>query len=311
MVFLVEETADGQRAYESLLVNQPQLLNAISNSTALRILKELSEEPMCVMDLARKIREHEQRVYYHARKLEKLGLIKVVRTEARGGALAKIYSPISSVVSFKLFEKTPIKDVRSRAAEVKFLKPFIQDGRLNSIIVVGSPDPHGRYKAPASDGYCAIDLCLFLGQFLNTLTIPCYKLDTQIRGDDLERNMLIIGGPKANIISDRINKVLPVYFDYSDELLEWSIVSSISKTTYREKHIGAIARVPSPFHEGREVLVLAGKGFRGTKASVLAFVKHVKDVMKGNSINPNVIAKVVQGIDLDSDGIVDEVEFIE
>jgi len=44
---------------------------------------------------------------------------------------------------------------------------------------------------------------------------------------------------------------------------------------------------------------------------VIAFVKHLRKIMKGNTVQPNVIAKVVQGIDMDSDGIIDEVEFLE
>jgi hypothetical protein len=44
---------------------------------------------------------------------------------------------------------------------------------------------------------------------------------------------------------------------------------------------------------------------------VLAFIKHFKKVMEGNSVKRDVIAKVVQGIDMDSDGIIDEAEFLE
>jgi hypothetical protein len=210
-----------------------------------------------------------------------------------------------------LFESEHINDVKIRAAELKFLKPFVEDGKLNSIIVVGSPDPHGKYKAPASDGYCAIDLCMFLGQFISDSRVPYYKLDTQVRKEDLEKNLIVIGGPKTNIIADKINKQLPIYFDYSEEYLEWNIVSILSKTVYREPQIGFLARVQNPFSEGREILIFSGKGFKGTRAAVLAFVKHLKKVMKGNSVKPDVIAKVVQGIDIDSDGIIDEVEFLE
>ena len=311
MKFLVEDTKKGQRAYETLLVDNPRLFSILGNELALKIIRELGKQPSCAMDVARKLRVHEQKVYYHVRKLEKLGLIKIIRLEERVGAVAKIYSPVSSVVSFKLFDGECITDVKTRAAELKFLRPFIRDGKFNSIIVVGSPDPHGKYKAPASDGYCAIDLGMFLGQFVTDSNIPYYKLDTQVREQDLKKNVILIGGPKTNIISDKINKQLPIYFDYSGEFLEWNIVSSLSKTVYREAQIGFISRIPSPFSEGKEILVFSGKGFRGTRAAVLAFIKHLKKIMKGNSVKPDTIAKVVQGIDMDSDGIIDEVEFLE
>jgi len=311
MAYLVEEALDGQRAFRSLIATKPQLFKALSNDSALALLKALAQQPMCVADAAKRLGENEFKIYYHARRLERLGLIEVERIEARGGATARIYRPVSPVISFRLYESAPVKDVRTRAPLLEFLKPFVEDGRLNAIIIVGSPEPHGRYKAPASDGYCAIDLCLFLGQFIDEFKTPCYKLDTQVKEEDLVGNLILVGGPKANIITDRLNKELPVYFDYSDETLDWSIVSSISKTTYREKQVGSVSRVPSPYSQGKEVLVFAGKGFRGTRASVLAFTKHLGDVIKGNVVNPSFTAKVVQGVDVDSDGIVDEVEFLE
>ncbi len=311
MRFLVEDTEKGQKAYPSLLIDNPRLFSILSNDLALKIIRELGRRPSCAMDVARQLKVHEQKVYYHIRKLEKLGLIKVDRIEERVGAMAKIYSPVSSVVSFKLFDGEHINDVKTKAGELRFLKPFVEDGKFNSIIVVGSPDPHGKYKAPASDGYCAIDLGMFLGRFINDAGIPYYKLDTQVRQEDLKKNIILIGGPKTNIIADKINKKLPIYFDYSKEFLEWNIVSSLSKTVYRETQIGFIARIPNPFSEGKEILVFSGKGFRGTRAAVLAFIKHLKKIMKGNSVKSDTIAKVVQGIDMDSDGIIDEVEFLE
>jgi DNA-binding transcriptional ArsR family regulator len=311
MKFLVEDTKTGQKAYETLLVDKPNLFSILSTELALKIIKELGKEPSCAMDVARRLKVHEQKVYYHVRRLEELGLIKVIDMEERVGAIAKIYAPTSSVVSFKLFDGEHINDIKTRAEELKFLRPFIKDGKLNSMIVVGSPDPHGKYKAPASDGYCAIDLGMFLGQFINESKIPYYKLDTQVQKEDLNNNLILVGGPKTNIIADKINKQLPIYFDYSDEYLEWNIVSSLSKTVYRESQIGFLARIQNPFSTEKEILIFSGKGFKGTRAAVLAFIKHLKKVMKGNTVKSDVIAKVVQGIDVDSDGIIDEVEFLE
>jgi len=293
------------------MVTNPKAFSVLANDLTQRIIKELAIEPACPMDVARRLKEHEQKIYYHIRKLEKLGIIKIDRMEERVGAMAKIYSVRSPVIAMKMFDRKHVANLKLKVRESKFLEPFVKDGKLNSIIVVGSPDPHGKYKAPASDGYCAIDLCLFLGQFITDAKQPYYKLDTQVRDKDLKKNLIIIGGPKTNMITAKINRKLPIYFDYSDKFKEWSIVSGLTKTTYRDKFIGFITRIPNPFAKDKEILVLSGKGFRGSRAAILALIKYMKEIQKGNLENPEVIAKVVKGIDVDSDEIIDDVEFLE
>ncbi|MBD3155928.1 MAG: hypothetical protein GF368_04725, partial [Candidatus Aenigmarchaeota archaeon] len=276
-----------------------------------RILKELGKESSCAMDIARKLKEHEQKIYYHIRNLEKLGLIKLERLEERVGATAKIYSLTSPVVAYKIFDNGSVVDKNTRASEIGFLKPFIEKNGLNCLLVVGSPDPHGKYKSPASDGYCGINLSMFLGAYTGDVNIPFYKLDTQVTKEDMKQNLILIGGPKTNIITEKINKKLPIYFDFSEEFKDWNIVSSLTKTIYREKFVGIIVRVPSPFQEGKEIILLAGKGFTGSRAAVLGLTKYPKEILKGNPVDNNIIARVVRGIDVDSDGIIDEVEFLE
>ncbi len=315
MSFFVERTEEGQNAYKTFLVEDPRMITILGNEIALKILKELGKKPACPMDIARNLKDEldvsEQTIYYNIKKLEAAGLVRVITTEQRSGAVAKIYEPVASVISIKLFPSEPIKDLKVRSAEIDFLRPFINEGAFDSLIILGSPDPHGKYRSRASDGFCAINLAMFFGQFTRDYKIPFYKLDTQVREVDLEKNLVIVGGPKANIVSAKINEHLPIFFDYSEELREWSIVSSLSKKIYREKQVGLIARIDSPFKEGREILLFAGMGFRGTRAAVLGFIRHLDQIQDGNSFNPKVIAKVVRGVDIDADGIIDDVEFLE
>ncbi len=311
MKFLIEETNEGQKAYPTFLANDPQAIAVLSNKLVQQILQELGKYPCCPMDLARRLKQHEQKIYYHIRNLEKFGLIKIERLEERVGATAKIYSVVSPVIAYKLFDDGSVVDKKTRASEIKFLKPFVEDGKLNSVIVVGSPDPHGKYKSPASDGYCGINLAMFLGEYVDEIKIPFYKLDTQVTKDDMKNNMIILGGPKANIITDKINKQLPIYFDYSEEFRDWVIVSTLTKNVYREKYCGVIVKTKNPFSEGKGIILLAGKGFTGSRAAVLGLSKYSKEISKGNSVDSSVIARVVRGIDVDSDGIVDDIEFLE
>lgn len=311
MQFLVEESKDGQKIYDTMLITNPKALSVFSNELSLKIIKELAMMPSCAVDIARKLKQHEQKVYYHIRKLEKMGIIKLEDTEERVGAIAKIYSLTSPTISFKILEPDFIKNLKIRPLEVKFLKPFIEDGKYNSLIIVGSPDPHGKYKASASDGYGVINLSAFFGQFISSIKIPFYKLDTQVTENDLKKNLIVVGGPQANMISEKINKQLPIYFNYSEEFLDWTIISTLSKNIYKEKEIGIIARIPSPFANDKEIIFLSGKGFRGTFSAIIGFTNYLKEVSMGNSLNPKVIARVVKGIDADADGIIDDIEFLE
>ncbi|MEM7821324.1 MAG: helix-turn-helix domain-containing protein [Candidatus Aenigmatarchaeota archaeon] len=308
MPFYVEEDEKGQKAYESMLIEKPEFLENLSNPLALKIISLLSKQPACAMDLARKLKEHEQKIYYHLRNLERIGIVKIIKTEERVGAVAKIYKVSSPVVSFKLFEGRKIVDKKIRVKEIKFFEPFVKDGKLNSVIIIGSPDPHGKYGAQSSDGCCAIDLALFIGCLLNSVYLPNYKLDTEIKEGDLKKNLILVGGPKANMIVEKVNKKMPIYFDF---YREWNIVSPFSKTIYTEDDIGVIEKIENPFDPKKQVLVLAGKRFNGTRAAIIALTNYLEKIEEGNKFSSSVIAKVVRGIDKDSDGRIDDLEFLE
>src|SRR4030042_1227177 len=141
MNYITEETEDGQKIYRTLVI-KPNRLSVLNTELAVKILQELARRPSCAMDIARRLKEHEQKIYYHLRRLEKAGIIKMERTEERSGALAKIFSVSSPFVSVKLFDSENLIDVKTKPKEIEFLKPFIHKGKLDAIIVVGSPDPH-------------------------------------------------------------------------------------------------------------------------------------------------------------------------
>ncbi|MEM5869746.1 MAG: S-layer protein [Candidatus Aenigmatarchaeota archaeon] len=304
MPYFVEEGKEGEKVFKSLVV-EPKNLKVLSNELSMKILQELSKKPSCAMDIARKLKQHEQKIYYHLRKLEKAGIVKLEKRVERVGAVAKIYSVPCPYVAVKLFDSEAL-EMKTRVKELEFLTPFLQKGKLNALIVVGSPDPHGKYGAQASDGSAAIDLALFLGTFLESSTLN-YKIDTQVREEDLQKNLILIGGPKANILIDRINDKLPIYFDTKHD---FNIVSSFSKNIYTEDDVGIIVKTESPFAKGKKVLVLSGRRFKGTRAAIVAMVKYSKKVAEGNKLNGG-FARVVKGIDRDADGIIDDVEFLE
>jgi len=315
MVYFVEETKDGQKAYRALEL-KPKRFNVLNSNLAQRILNELAKRPSCAMDIARRLKEHEQKIYYHFRRLEGAGIITLARTEERVGATAKIYSVAHPYLAIKLFDGEHLTDVKTKAREIEFFKPFIEAGKFNATIVVGSPDPHGRYSVQALDGSAGIDLALFLGTFLKRAA-PNYKLDTEVTEKDMRGNLILIGGPKANIVIDKFNKDLPIYFDPKHG---FNIVSSFTKSVYSSDDIGIIIKMKNPLAKNKKnrknksgdkyILVLSGIRFKGTRAAIIALIKHMREVQQGNRFDDGV-ARVVRGIDKDADGRIDDVEFLE
>lgn len=288
---------------------KPEQIKNLNSALAQKILTLIAESPKYPIELAKKLKVHEQKIYYHIRNLEKSGLIKIVRKENKQGAVANYYALIEPafVIRFKELQSTQ-KISQLKEEHKKFLEPFVKEGQLNALIIVGSPDPHGPDKARSRDGYYAIDLALFLGTFLNYVPNFNVKLDTEIRLEDLKNNLILIGGPIVNKITEKINLKIPIRFD---KKAHWNITSLISGNTYPSDESGLIVKTKNPFNKEKEILLVAGKRYSGTRAAIIAFLKGFKKIIAGNVHDKNITAKVVEGVDLDSDGIVDDIEFRE
>jgi DNA-binding transcriptional ArsR family regulator len=284
---------------------KPEQVKAVSSELAEKILKIIAIQASYPKEISKKINVHEQKVYYHIRNLEEAGIIKVVKKETKQGAVANYYdlAEPAFIIRFKDYKKT---QKITTLKESKFLEPFIKDAQLDALIIVGSPDPHGPEKARSRDGYYGMDLALFIGTFLNYVPSLNVKLDTETREEDLRNNNLIIlGGPIVNKITGDINSKLPIRFK------EGNIFSTISNKEYTTDESALIVKTKSPFNQKKSILLIAGKRYAGTRAAIIAFLKHFKEIKLGNIHNKNVLAKVVEGVDLDSDGIVDEIEILE
>ena len=278
-----------------------------SSDLALKILKLLIKKPMYPIELAKELKVHEQKIYYHIKNLEKSGIIKINKKEIKQGAVAKYYSldKPALVIRLKEFEET--QKIMPRSSS-EFLEPFIKNSQLDAMIVVGSPDPHGPEKARSRDGYYGIDLALFLGTFLNYVPDLNVKLDTEVRKEELKNNLILLGGPIVNKITKEINEKMPIFFDKNNH---WAVKSNISKNVYPTDETGLIVNFKNPFNKEKNILLVAGKRYSGTRAAIIAFLKYFKEVAKGNIHNNKIKARVVEGIDLNSDGIIDDIEFRE
>jgi len=307
MEYFIKDTGKNRVVYKSLLIDTPTSLGILANKTALDLIKELSLKPLCAMDLARRLGLHEQKVYYNLRRLEKAGIIKLLRTEERTGGTAKVYALTEPVVSVKLAENSFLTtDMSITINNLDFLRPFVNDGQLNAKVIIGDPYSHGKYDEPATESPYIFDFALMLGGYLKDLNFPNYKLDTEISDADLNDNLILFGNARTNMAIDKINSKLPVYFDTDSGFL----VSKFSNKTYKDPRIGTILRFKNPFNGKKEILIFGGVRSRGVRAAIIAFTKHLDEII--NSVNSDgSLAKIVEGYDKRGNRVIDSVKFLE
>lgn len=306
--YIVREI-DGKLYYDNALVlKSPSSLRLIEHEIRIKILKLLSREPMYPAQLARRLRLHEQKVYYHIKQLMKAGVLELTEKKNIRGTTAKKFRPkeMNFAVSLTFRGKSIGGLYRENRDSMldSFLRPFIENDRLNANIVVGSPDPHGPFKARARDGHYAIDLALFLGHLCSLPRRFSTMLDVDVDLRKSEGNIILVGGPVTNLSMARVNDFLPVKFS---EKKPWGIAG---RQSYTDDNIGLIAKIPHPYSKNHGILVFAGIRFSGTKAAVLALTRFSKLILSHYSGQKEFHA-VVQGFDLDGDGKVDSVELLE
>ena len=299
------------------LFEDPERLKSVLNKLSWKILQLLSEQEMYPMEVARKLKVHEQKVYYHIRKLAKAGAIKVVREEEKKGAVAKYYKATFPAMGIELpfgyqrINRFPVTNIDEKMK--KFLSPLIKDGIFDGKIVVGSPDPHGPFKAKARDGHYAAYLTLFLGQLVDLPEDFPIKLDVDVKAEKEEsNNLILVGGPGTNLITQEFNEFLPIRFNMMPSehgFLLGGLFSEKTKKVYTADNMGLIARIVNPWNRNKRVIVLAGNKAVGTKACVLALTKFWKKTLK--NFSDEQFAVVIQGFDLDGDGKVDSIEVLE
>jgi len=312
---LLQDNGNVQEAKEISIIDDSQKLKMILGSLSWKILTLLSKKEMYPMEIAKQLGMHEQKVYYHIRKLAKAGAITVDREEKKKGATAKYYKTVSPAfgIEFKNGYK-PIQNLCSLTIDKQvqeFFKEFINNGVFDGKIVVGSPLPHGPFKTSARDGHYAAHLALFIGQFARMPTEFAVKLDVDVKVEKEEKNNLIlVGGPGTNLLTQEINEYLPIKFIMQSSEQGFLLGGLSSKKTmqvYTSDVSGLIAKIVNPWDKTKCIVILAGNKAVGTKACVLAltnFWRKTLEKYKGDAT----FAVVINGFDLDGDGKVDSIE---
>ena len=281
---------------------------AMSNER-LEILKMLSKQPMYAAEIARTMHMDAQALHYHLKLLQDKGLVKFIEYEEKRGGIAKKYATVSESLAIVLKEHAwkhfaYVKGAKSRDNVPKIFKPFIDNETFNGKFILGSPDPHGKYRARGSE-FSFLELAMMLGNYA-TFSFPLYLLDTQTKENDKKQNLIIAGGPKVNIVTAEINDNLPIRFDKAT----FDVYSRFSKKRYAG-NIGVIELIKNPFSPSKKILLLGGLNHHGTRAAILSILKKIKSIEQGNKYDDSYLAKVVEGFDDDGDGIIDNVEILE
>lgn len=313
-IFHIEKNQDNYKIYNSLVIDHKNL-GVLSNGISMKIINDMSKGPLCAMDVVRNLGIDKQKVYYYLKKLEDSGIIRFVRNEQRHGMVAKVYETVAPVISTKLYEDFGEGKIDENIEQfednhfTRFFYPFLNGGGLDAKVIFGDPYPHGKYDSGSISSVHAFEFFLLLGKYLNDDIVQYHKLDTETRETDLNDNLIIIGSPKGNTITEKLNSMnlLPVYFDHDNE---WSIVSKITGKRYNDARTAVILKWDNPINKNKKILLLAGIRTRGMRAASIAITKHMDKILNGVKDNGNFL-RIVEGMDRDGDMVIDSVKFLE
>src|SRR5437867_7050686 len=305
---VIVDSVEADAPARSVLVSdRPERLGPLNHPEAWKILCELARKPDYPGAVAKRLRMHEQTAYYHVHRLAKAGLIHVVREERRQGAVSRVFAPSAEAFGVELPGPTRARAAPSEAVPERvrmFLEPFLREGGL---LVIGSPYQHGPFLTVARDSPYAVEFGTFLGTLGAGASISV-RLDTEVKAAGAEgRNLILVGGPVANIIALDLNPRLKVSFDWQQA---WRMRSSFTGREYAEEGVGLLAKIANPWNPGSEVAMFSGLHYTGTAASVLALTAFSERVLRDYAPGRE-FYRIVQGFDRAGDGRIDSVEVLE
>lgn len=184
----------------------------------------------------------------------------------------------------------------------KIFETFTSGDKFEGLIVVGSNEPHGAFNAIAKDLHYVSYLTYYIGKQFEFSRFPIV-FDADVLSKNLfNKPLIVIGGPVTNLVTNDLNKFLPIRFTKGRE--GWELVKG-SKSFSRPEH-GLIAKIASPFNKKIDIIVLAGVRYVGTFSAIVGLIKRADELSKEQHF-----AHVVRGIDVNEDGVPEDAELIE
>ncbi len=293
-----------------LVSDKPDGFRPASGKVGQKILSLLSSGPKYPAEMARLLDAHHQTVYYHVGRLERAGLIIRIRSEQIRGGEAKLYALASDgyAVEFPVRgEQMPTLKSSSRSKALgRFFREFISSGKFDGWVVVGSPLQHGEAGTQARDGHYAVQLGFALGQFVTLPSTFPVKLDVDLRAEKLQAsNLIIVGGPRTNVVAEELNQHLPVRFSQAGF---WSAIVDQDGRTYGSELDCIVEKVKNPWDPTKTCVLAAGLTGAGTKAAIIGVCNFAETVFE--KYRSGDFAALLRGEDRDGDGKVDSVEVL-
>ncbi len=128
-----------------------------------------------------------------------------------------------------------------------------------------------------------------------------------------KNNLILVGGPGTNLLTQEINEYLPIKFIMQSSeqgFLLGGLASQKTTRIFTADMAGLVAKIVNPWDKNKRIIVLAGNKAVGTKACVLALTNFWKKTLENYKDKDN-FAVVISGFDLDGDGKVDSIEVAE
>lgn len=293
-----------------MVADSPDGFSSASGKVGQKILELLASGPKYPAEMARALGTHHQTVYYHVGRLERAGFITRVKSELIRGGEANLYalSTDGYAVEFPVKgEPMPTLQSASRSKALgHFFRDFFDGDRFDGCIVVGSPIQHGAGGTQARDGHYAVLLGFALGQFVSLPSNFPVKLDVDVRAEKLlGSNMVVVGGPRTNVVAEDLNPRLPIRFKQGGF---WSSIVDEEGGTYSSELDCIVSKVKNPWDASKTCVVAAGLTGAGTKAAIVGICNYPDLLFKGYDSGD--YSALLRGVDRDGDGKVDSVDVL-
>jgi DNA-binding PadR family transcriptional regulator len=308
--FLFDPKSRELMAKRVLVSEKPDAFRPASGRVSQRILTLLTAGPRYPAEIARALKTHHQTIYYHIGRLEKAGLVARISKESIRGGEANLFALTSDgyAVEFQVRgEPLPTLQASTRSRSLgRFFKEFFRDGELDGWIVVGSPLPHGATGTQARDGHYAVQLGFALGQFVTLPGRFPVKLDVDVKAENLKgSNLIVVGGPRTNVISEELNQYLPLRFKQGGF---WGSIVDDQGRFYNSELDCIVAKIENPWGAGKTCVIAAGLTGAGTKAAIIGICNFADLIFE--RYDSGGYTCLLRGTDRDGDGKVDSVELL-